>query len=631
MKTTLDYFKYLLLCVVVCAFTACSSDDDDNTSSAEIEIAEDMKAIAATGAGNDSKTITFTAKNDWTAIASHSWIDLSKRTGSAGDQTIIVTITDNEEFKTRIGTITIKDKVSGKTADIIVTQGEKNSTLTIVGNKGEDKLAGGTLIINSEDMVISDTVNIASNYDYTVTADVDWLQPEKVAAKNADGSTKYVFHADPVKLYAAAKYAAATAKVSVAYQTITRAPATKEYLVKFAGITPSIVSDASPVVLEYDGEIYKATIHVTSNIAWTLDKKPEFANVVYSSGENKSVQYFEANTAVTFTYNEAALQVEEKTGTLTFADAAGKALEYALNVKYPGVGNDYVSLDQAPIINSDRMCIFKAQGDPDPEMGAGMFKDLALNFTVKAANPENLAFYIARQGHQGASVYSTYIDEFGDEVSTEVGGYGWDKWGFVEDPETPAVRSVVKAVTKTLYVKSRGNEYNGSKEDQDRYFAFFAVSSEKYPTFADLFDAEGVLKPELETEYMNCMQKALGSLTDFSCPDLIGKTFNVSAAGEVLSFEYSGLDLTSEKWGASWTYGDLGMADGYLKDEPEEWTPGDMIMGSFGEYVEGAGTITVTVQPNTTGKARTETYYIFSGMEQPYYVFSYFTIKQAAE
>lgn len=637
MKTTFDYFKYLIICVVICAFAACGDDDDKSGSDAVIEIAEEMKAITCTGAGNDSKTITFTAKNDWTAIASHSWIDLSKRAGSAGEQSVIVTVEDNTEFKTRIGTITIKDKVSGKTVDVTITQGEKGSVLTFASNKGDDKSQGGTLIINDKDQVITDTVNIASNYEYEVKIDAAWLTSEKVG-KNADGSMKYVFHADPKKMYEATGYKEQSATVSFGYQAVTRVPETKQYQVKFAGITPSIISDASPVVLEDDGENYKATVHLTSNMEWTLGNTTlSFAKVDYSNGENNSKQYFKTETSVTLTYNKAELQVEEETDKMTFADAAGK-LAYTLEVKYPGVGNNYVYLDRTSFnLNSDYVCLFAAQGDPDPEAGAGMFKDLSLNFKVKAAQKDNMAFYIVRQNFAGAPIYATYMDSYGDEKSTDMTGY--QGWGFVEDPEAAAyTRTNVETITKTLYIRSRGNEWDGSSnEAEDRYFAFFAVSKAKYPDFSALFDEEGNLKSELESSYIVCIQKASVSIKDFECAGLTGKTLQVAATGATLTFKYSGLELGDEKWGASWTYGnfEINKEEGVLTREPENWgTTGEMItsydLGQLGD--DGFGTLTIVVAPNSTGKARTENFALFSGVaEFNNAVFTYFTIEQAAE
>ena len=150
-----------------------------------------------------------------------------------------------------------------------------------------------------------------------------------------------------------------------------------------------------------------------------------------------------------------------------------------------------------------------------------------------------------------------------------------------------------------------------------------------------MFDDDGVLKEELMDKFINCSQKASSSVTDFECPDLKDKTIQVGAQGETLTFQYFGLDLNAEKWGASWTYGDIEVFDGKLTSEPENWGTGEMIKSSdFGEYdpVEGTGTITITVAPNTTGKERTENFAIFAGMlEFNNAVFAYFTINQAAE
>ena len=145
MKTILGFFQYLLIvCATVVSFAACSSDDDDNGSNATIDITSPVdKKITCTGKDNNDVSVSFTASNDWTAIPSHKWISLSKMTGSAGDNTIMVSVDDNDAYKTRIGTITIKDKVSGKSADITVTQGEKDGVLTF----STESQTGASLVI----------------------------------------------------------------------------------------------------------------------------------------------------------------------------------------------------------------------------------------------------------------------------------------------------------------------------------------------------------------------------------------------------------------------------------------------------------------------------------------------------
>lgn len=618
MKTTLIYFKYLFVCVLMCSFVACGDDDDENKgSNAAIEILSPADlAITCTGSDNDAVTISFIAENDWTAIVSHNWIDLSKRTGSAGEQKIIVTVENNDDFKTRIGTITIKDKASGKSVDIIVTQGEKGSVLVF---STEDQ-NGTNLDINNEKQEITTEVNVKSNYDYSISISPDWLTYEK-KGRNDDGSIKYVFHADPEKLYAAGGYSEQTAIVSFAYQAETRTPATKDYAVKFAGITPTMACDVTPVVLDdVFGDGYGATIHITSNIKWALGNTPSFTEVTYPVA-NSSVNFFEVNTSVKLAYNKADLQVEEENGTLTFVDAEGKAMDYSLSVKYPGVGNDYVEIDNTVFkVADDQLYMFDA-GEP--------YGELTINFQVKAANKDNLAFYIVRQNFGGSPIYSTYINSFGDEESANMTGY--QGWGFVEDPETDNTRAVVETITKTLFVKSRGNEWNGSStEDKDRYFALFAVSGTKYPTFESLFDEEGELKPELDAKYINLGQKKKGGVEDFACEGLTGQTLTASPAGETFTFEYSGIDLSSEDWGATWYHG-VKIVDGVMDEG--EYGAGDMLdlKGTKMEPLNnGIGQITIEVTPNTTGKERSEKFAICAGMLEDA-VITYFTIKQAAK
>lgn len=624
MKTTSIYFKYLFVCVLMCAFVACGDDDDNNKgSNANIEVLfpEDL-AITCTGANNDAVTVTFVAENDWTAIVSHNWIDLSKRTGSAGDQKIIVTVEDNDDFKTRIGTITIKDKISGKSVDIVVTQGEKGSNLTF---STEDQ-NGTILAIDNEKQEITAEVSVKSNYDYSIAISPDWLTYED-KGRNSDGSRKYIFHADPVKLYAAGGYGEQTAIVSFAYQAETRTPATKEYAVKFAGITPTMICDMTPVVLDdMSGDGYEATIHITSNIKWALGDVPSFTDVTYPAA-NSSANFFEVNTSVKLVYNKAELQVEEENGTMSFVDAKGKAMDYSLSVKYPGVGNDYVEIDNTVFKMPDnQLYMFEAHGVEQP---GGYYDDIAIDFQVKAANKNDVAFYIVRQNFAGSPVYSTYMDSFGDEKSADMTGYRG--WGFVEEPEEDNTRTIVETITRTLYIKSRGNEWNGSStEDKDRYFALFAVSATKYPTFESLFDEEGELKPELEAKYINLGQKKKGGVEDFMCEALTGQTLTASPSGQTFTFEYSGIDLSSEDWGATWYHG-VSIVDGIMKKG--EFGSGDMIdiKGTkIGPLKDGIGQITIIVTSNTTGKARSEKFAICAGMLNDA-VITYFTIEQAAK
>ncbi len=165
-------------------------------------------------------------------------------------------------------------------------------------------------------------------------------------------------------MYAAGGYNEQTAIVSFAYQAETRTPATKDYAVTFAGITPTMTCNMTPVILddEFDDGC-GATIHITSNIKWALGNTPSFTEVTYPVA-NSSVNFFEVNTSVKLVYNKADLQVEEENGILTFVDAEGKTMDYSLNVKYPGVGNDYVEIDNTVFKMPDNQLYMFDAGEP---------------------------------------------------------------------------------------------------------------------------------------------------------------------------------------------------------------------------------------------------------------------------
>ena len=224
MKTTMNYLRHLLvLCTVAIAFVACGDDKDDEIGGDITVITPAEKTIVCNGTENNPVPITFTASGTWTARPSHGWMSLSKMTGGAGEQTIVLVVSDNDDYaKVRIGTITIADKNSGKSVDITVTQGKKDGVLTF-SSESQD---GMDLIIFSDvnepaNNKIDGEVNVSSNYDYTIGLDKAWLGYQ--TAKNADGTTKVSFKVtDYDKLYADGGYGEKTCTVSFAYSGATR-------------------------------------------------------------------------------------------------------------------------------------------------------------------------------------------------------------------------------------------------------------------------------------------------------------------------------------------------------------------------------------------------------------------------
>lgn len=616
MKTTFGFLKYALLCVAMFAFAACSNDDDDadNGGSGEIVIAEDLKTIACTGSDNDSKSITFTAKNDWTAIASHSWIDLSKRTGSAGDNTIIITIEDNDDFKTRIGTVTIKDKVSGKSIDIIITQGEKGSVFTITGTDGNSKSQGGTLIINNESQVITDTILVASNYDYTVKTDAAWLTYEKISD---NGSTKYVFHANPAKLYADTKYQEKTTKVSFEYVAATRAPAILTYDVKFAGITPVAKfyqtgnTTAAAELMDNNG-VYVAAITVESNVKWTLNNASDYSTVEFS-GDNNSVDYFTSTNFVTVSLKEGKLDTDDlNTGKFELLGTDGKSFA-SLPVVIKGVGNDYIYIDRSnfkpSLSETSGFYMFAAESE----------NPLELNFDVKAANFDDVKFYVA-------SVETNYGIPFID-LATEM--QQWSLWAGV-DKYVPLSRTAIETGKYTLWLQSRNSSeaMMGGNPYSNRFLAVFAVSATAYPTFDDMFEGEWPdlrLKGSLENNYVMVGQKGL-------IPSFSFESTTIPADNTVLTVPLTGGDIKIENIetdgvGCSfWTNVIWNNTEDHF-----DWTGdygSDILTTNYDNFDGMNGEIVITVPASTSARSFVCGFSSFIDGKEIEYLMRTFTIKQ---
>lgn len=73
------------------------------------------------------------------------------------------------------------------------------------------------------------TVNVTSNYDWTVNTDKSWLSYSKAQDANEDGSYTVTFYADFDKLYETGKYGAQSAVAHFEYTSATRTPATVDY------------------------------------------------------------------------------------------------------------------------------------------------------------------------------------------------------------------------------------------------------------------------------------------------------------------------------------------------------------------------------------------------------------------
>lgn len=650
MKTTIFYLRQLLvLFAVMLAFSACDDDKDDATGGDITIITPSNNAITCGGTVKDPFTISFTATSDWTARPSHGWLSLSKMTGGAGDHTIILMVADNDNFdKSRVGTITITDKVSKKSVDILVTQGAKNAELTFSSESQE----GMELEIISDlkepaNNRIEGSVDVSSNYDYEIKLDKEWLGYQ--TSRNDDGSTNINFKVtDYDKLYNDGGYGESTCTVSFVYASQTRAANTVTYKVKFPGITPYLefyVSNeeeaeaVSSIELEEGDYIYsvtvkdetgkdknvleskhtylKSVVYIKSNIQWQQNVSDKL-KIDYNSSGNMSAAFFESNTSIKVVLNE--LDTEGFTESMKFKDLVSNREVSTLDIVFPGTGNNYVYIDRLafPVDSDYGYYMFESDGTPE------------VHFTVNAANPNDVAFVMAKmQVVNGAPT----------EVLQETVYPNRPSWGGIDPVRT---RSAIQSNEYLIWMKERDSaEYaEGEAAFEDRYFALFAVSKEKYAQDGmvdawSLFDDKGNLLPELEDKYIVLGQKKkVIDVSSFSCPDLAAKTISVPAKGGVYNYDYTGLDISDESIGTSIYYG-VEIKDGQAIINPNNWGFGDLLNGSSTKWETTSlepieGVISLAIPKNETGKTRTETYALVAGMLNDA-VLLYFTIEQAAE
>lgn len=602
MKTTIFYLRQLLvLFAVMLAFSACDDDKDDATGGDITIITPSNNAITCGGTVKDPFTISFTATGDWTARPSHGWLSLSKMTGGAGDHTIILMVSDNDNFdKSRVGTITITDKVSKKSVDILVTQGAKNAELTF-SSESQD---GMELVIFSDlkdpaNNKIEGSVDVASNYDYEIKLDKEWLGYQ--TSRNDDGSTNINFKVtDYDKLYNDGGYGESTCTVSFVYASQTRAANTVTYKVKFPGITPYVefyVSNeeeaeaVSSIELEEGDYIYKeneddtefitihtylkSAVYIKSNIAWENVKSDKFLFEL-NSAKNNSSTFFDSNTSVKVVLKEMTL--DDIDDNISFTDIKNSQEVFgALNVKVQGLGNDYVFLDWSVFQPVDQITNhFMFEG-----AGASLWEPIEKEFVVKTTNP----------GKEKVFALNVFADSHYD-IHEGVMESKAD-WVKLFEP-LDYVGTTLKEGMWMVKVGDRGDD-SDLDQKAPRYFALVAAPS-TVNSFEELFEG-GYLKEEFEKNCIILGQKVKVEELTFETGDVeLDGTIEVAPEGELITINFT----TNAPYGIT-TF--IQNVKGSV-DSPYDWSEDELDTSIFPKLDFPEDAIEITVAPNTTGKKR---------------------------
>ena len=163
-----------MLLTVACV--ACGGDDPTEDpqpqpvpAGIQIPTTENTQPVVRTSGG--SMTLMFSATGEWTATSdpeSAAWLSFSPTSGGAGTHTLLMSLTANDTYDARVGTITLTCGNDRKT--ILVTQMQKDA-LIVALNEYRFAKEGGTL-----------DFEVQTNLDLKVTSSVDWLSETETRA-----------------------------------------------------------------------------------------------------------------------------------------------------------------------------------------------------------------------------------------------------------------------------------------------------------------------------------------------------------------------------------------------------------------------------------------------------------------
>lgn len=150
-------FKSLLLLSCLFIFFSCREDDNDIVIQNNVNV-ENGNVTFSNEKG--SSTLNFSVSGDWTAnVADNasSWCRISKTSGQSGNNSIEISVEENNTYDERNASITI---ICGKVKEIVTVTQKQKEALILESNKVEVKEEGGNI-----------TLTIKSNLDYSYEID----------------------------------------------------------------------------------------------------------------------------------------------------------------------------------------------------------------------------------------------------------------------------------------------------------------------------------------------------------------------------------------------------------------------------------------------------------------------------
>jgi DNA-binding Lrp family transcriptional regulator len=624
MKTTFFYLKAMFAaCLTLAIFAACSDDDDKSSLSSKIELSSNESEAVLAKPAEDATAITFdikfTATGEWKAKTSHGWLSLDKKRGTAGEHTILVTVKENKEVVNREAKITIVGSNNAEPVVVTVVQHGIDAELvfnTPDGDGNDDNSM--ELKINNEAGSIAGTVEVVSNYDWTVEIAEEWLSYEITEAGDNGVSKNISFYADPKKLSSFSE----EASVSFTYKSATKAtPVVVSYKVK-VNIVPTVTftvndEEISEFSLERDiDDNFKKIVTVTSNFKGIFSDLPEWLVIENITGESITDQegiapfgeadFFTSEQTLIFSLKDEYLDTEKyEPASLKITGSKTGEIEFTpLTVKFNGAGNDYISVNAEGFGQQNTengYYTFEAEGETSYDFGPGVCK----SFSVKAGS--TIKWYLAKmENDRPTNININWEDENSDE---------W--WAMVQPK--PSTRSKIESQEYNLILKNRNttDEWIPNAVSKKRYMALFVVPN-TVETFADLFNEDGELLPEYEDKFIKVEQKGLKKNYEFVVKGLsLGGTIYelqdgkiiVPATGGEFQVVLEANNIDAETDGLGFYYRITGEPnqegwDGIASYDPN--APDSFVTATIKGNEDGSVSSTLTITENESQSSRTE-------------------------
>ena len=478
------------------------------------------------------------------------------------------------------------------------------------------------LKINNEAGSIAGTVEVVSNYDWTVEIAEEWLSYEITEAGDNGVSKNISFYADPQKLSSFSE----EASVSFTYKSATKAtPVVVSYKVK-VNIVPTVTftvndEEISEFSLERDiDDNFKKIVTVTSNFKGIFSDLPEWLVIENITGESITDQegiapfgeadFFTSEQTLIFSLKDEYLDTEKyEPASLKITGNKTGEIEFTpLTVKFNGAGNDYISVNAEGFGQQNTengYYTFEAEGNTEIDP---TFKGISKSFSVKAGS--KIKCYLAKMTENGHPI-NTNIDW--EDPSNED-----EFWAIVKSK--PSTRSKIESQEYDLILKNRDiyeDWMNPNVASKKRYLALFVVPN-TVKTFADLFDEDGELLPEYEDKFIKVEQKGLKKNYEFVVKGLslggtiyelkdgnitvpaTGGEFQVVLEANNIDMETDGLGFYYRITGEPYQEGWDGIAS-YAPDAPDSF-----VTATIKGNEDGSVSSTLTITENESPSPRTE-------------------------